>query len=83
MQQIIDPDNGLIVLMNVTKQFGRRVVLDDISLAIEEGKTTVIIGPSGCGKTILMKHMIALERPSSGAVYYRGQRIDDMSSDER
>jgi phospholipid/cholesterol/gamma-HCH transport system ATP-binding protein len=82
MQQSIEPDSGLIVLMNVTKQFGRRVVLDDISFAIEEGKTTVIIGPSGCGKTILMKHMIALERPSSGQVYYRGQRIDDMSGDE-
>jgi phospholipid/cholesterol/gamma-HCH transport system ATP-binding protein len=56
-------------------------VLDNISLAIEKGKTTVVIGPSGCGKTVFMKHLIALERPTQGQVYFRGQRIDDK--DER
>ena len=82
MRERVELNSGLIVLRNVTKQFGRRVVLDEINLDIEEGKTTVVIGPSGCGKTILVKHMIVLERPSSGEVYYRGMRIDNMSSDE-
>jgi phospholipid/cholesterol/gamma-HCH transport system ATP-binding protein len=82
VRQSIEPDDGLIVLKNVTKRFGRAVVLENISLAVEEGKTTVIIGPSGCGKTVLVKHMIALERPSSGEVYYRGKRIDEMSGGE-
>jgi len=54
------------------------MVLDNISLAIEEGKTTVIIGPSGCGKTVFMKHLIGLERPTTGKVFYRGERIDDL-----
>ena len=48
----IKPDDGLIVLKNITKRFGNNVVLDDISLAIEKGKTTVVIGPSGCGKSV-------------------------------
>jgi phospholipid/cholesterol/gamma-HCH transport system ATP-binding protein len=82
MHKSVEPDNGLIVLKGVTKHFGRRVVLDEIDLVIEEGKTTVVIGPSGCGKTVLVKHMIVLERPSSGEVYYRGVRIDNMSRDE-
>lgn len=82
MRERVEPNSGLILLKDVTKQFGRRVVLDEISLEIEEGKTTVIIGPSGCGKTVLVKHMIVLERPTSGEVYYRGLRIDEMSSDE-
>ncbi len=72
------PDDGIIVLKNVTKQFGNNVVLDNISLAIEKGKTTVVIGPSGCGKTVLLKHMIVLQRPTSGEVYFKGQRIDDL-----
>ena len=82
MRERIELKSGLIVLKGITKHFGRRVVLDEIDLVIEEGKTTVVIGPSGCGKTVLIKHMIVLERPSSGEVYYRGERIDDKSGDE-
>jgi phospholipid/cholesterol/gamma-HCH transport system ATP-binding protein len=74
----IKPENGVIVLKNITKQFGNNVVLDNVSLAIEKGKTTVVIGPSGCGKTVLIKHMIVLQRPTSGEVYFKGQRIDDL-----
>ena len=57
-------------------------MLDNISLSIEKGKTTVVIGPSGCGKTVLIKHFIALQRPSAGEVYFQGQRIDNMSERE-
>lgn len=77
----IQPEDGIIVAQNITKQFGDRIVLDNISLAIEKGKTTVIIGPSGCGKTVFMKHLIVLERPTEGSVYFKGERIDDK--DER
>jgi len=79
VKQDIQKDDGIIVVKNVTKSFDGRVVLDNISLAIEEGKTTAIIGPSGCGKTVLMKHLIVLERPNTGEVYFRGKRIDDLN----
>jgi phospholipid/cholesterol/gamma-HCH transport system ATP-binding protein len=78
----ITSDNSIIVLKNLTKKFGDKVVLDDISLAIERGKTTVIIGPSGCGKTILIKHLIVLLRPSAGEVYFENKRIDDLNEKE-
>jgi phospholipid/cholesterol/gamma-HCH transport system ATP-binding protein len=74
----IRPDDGLIVLKNLTKRFGNNVVLDDISLAIEKGRTTVVIGPSGCGKSVLLKHMIVLMRPTSGEAYFKGKRIDNL-----
>ncbi len=74
-------EGSIIVLKNITKKFGDNVVLDDVSLEIEKGKTTVVIGPSGCGKTVLIKHLIILLRPSEGEVYYKGQRIDNL--DER
>jgi phospholipid/cholesterol/gamma-HCH transport system ATP-binding protein len=74
----VRPEDGIIVLKNLTKRFGNNIVLDDITLAIEKGKTTVVIGPSGCGKSVLLKHMIVLLRPTIGDVYFKGQRIDNL-----
>ena len=71
-------DDSVIVLKNIIKKFGANVVLDNVSLAIEKGKMTVVIGPSGCGKTVLIKHLILLLRPTSGEVYFKGQRIDNL-----
>lgn len=78
----VQPDDGILVTRNLVKRFGDAVVLDSISMAIEEGKTTVVIGPSGCGKTVFMKHLIVLERPTEGCVFFRGQRIDDLHERE-
>ena len=75
-------NDGMLVLKNLTKKFGQHVVLDEVSLAIEKGKTTVVIGPSGCGKTVLIKHLIVLLRPSSGEVHFKGRRIDDLDANE-
>ncbi|HEG43949.1 MAG TPA: ABC transporter ATP-binding protein [Phycisphaerales bacterium] len=78
MKKEVESDSGVIVVKNIVKRFGDELVLDNVSLAIEEGKTTAIIGPSGCGKTVLLKHMIALERPTTGQVYFKDQRIDEL-----
>ena len=82
MRKKIHPKDGILVTRHLTKQYNGGVVLDNISLAIEEGKTTVVIGPSGCGKTVFMKHLIALERPTSGKVFYRGKRIDNLDEQQ-
>ena len=76
--QVTNTD-GIIVLKNIVKRFGDHLVLDNVSLSIERGKTTVIIGPSGCGKTVLIKHLIVLERPTSGEVYFNKKRIDNLT----
>jgi len=74
--------DGIIVVKDLMKKFGDKVVLDNVSLSIEKGKTTVVIGSSGCGKTVLIKHFLALLRPSSGEVYFKDQRIDNLSENE-
>jgi phospholipid/cholesterol/gamma-HCH transport system ATP-binding protein len=74
--------NGLLVVKNVTKKFGPNLVLDNVSLTIEKGETTVVIGPSGCGKTVLIKHLIVLLRPTSGEVYFKDRRIDNLNEQE-
>lgn len=73
---------GIIEVHNLIKRFGPKLVLDNINLSIEKGKTTVVIGPSGCGKTVLIKHFIVLQRPTEGEVYFRGRRVDNLSERE-
>lgn len=75
-------NDAIIVLKNVTKKFGGKVVLENVSLDIEKGKTTVVIGPSGCGKTVLIKHLIVLLRPNSGEVYFKDLRIDNLGESD-
>lgn len=70
---------SVIEVENLTKRFGSKLVLDNVSLSIEKGKTTVVIGPSGCGKTVLIKHFIVLQRPSEGQVRFEGRRIDNLN----
>jgi len=78
----VNNGEAILVIKNLTKKFGDNVVLDSISLSIEEGKTTVVIGPSGCGKTVLIKHFIVLLRPTAGEVYFKKSRVDNLSERE-
>jgi phospholipid/cholesterol/gamma-HCH transport system ATP-binding protein len=69
---------ALIELKNITKKFGKLVVLNDLDLSIHEGQCIVIIGASGSGKSVLLKHIVGLLQPDSGEVWYDGKRIDTM-----
>jgi phospholipid/cholesterol/gamma-HCH transport system ATP-binding protein len=62
----------LILVDHLTKRFGDKVVLDDLSVAVERGETMVIIGGSGAGKSTLARHLIGLEKPTSGRVVVGG-----------
>src|SRR5437667_774575 len=73
---------ALIDLRNVSKRFVRLVVLNGVSLAIEEGQSLVVIGASGSGKSVLLKHIVGLLKPDEGEVWYDGRRIDELSSRE-
>ena len=69
----------MIRLKNVSKRFGEKVALKDISLAIEKGETIAIIGGSGSGKSTLLRLMIGLDRPSGGEIHIGGDNITAMS----
>jgi phospholipid/cholesterol/gamma-HCH transport system ATP-binding protein len=74
--------SGLIELYELDVNFGRHLVLRDITLSIPRGQTLAVIGESGCGKTVLLKTIIGLLRPTSGHVVFDGQRIDELSDKE-
>ena len=63
-------------------RFGRQEVLRDIALDLAAGETLVILGESGCGKTVLLKAMIGLVRPTTGAVLFEGRSLARMSDRE-
>ena len=60
----------MIKIENISKSFGNRLVLDDITATFERGKTNLIIGQSGSGKTVLTKICIGLFEPDSGVVTF-------------
>ena len=73
---------ALIELRNVHKRFGRLVVLNGVTLSIEEGQSLVVIGASGSGKSVMLKHIVGLLKPDRGEVWYDGQRIDNLNERE-
>src|SRR5438105_5859911 len=73
---------ALIELHNVSKRFGRLIVLRHLDLAIEKGQSIVIIGASGTGKSVLLKHIVGLLRPDEGEVWFDGTRIDPLAERE-
>ena len=73
----------MIEVRNLTKSFGDKVVLDNINVTFETGKTNLIIGQSGSGKTILMKNLVGLLQPTSGEVLYDDRDFIRMSKKEK
>ena len=59
---------GSVVLQGVTKQFGPKVVLDDLSLEIHSGETVGLVGANGSGKTTIFNLITGLVRPDYGTV---------------
>ncbi len=77
----------LLSLQRICKRYavsgGERVALDDVSLELERGQIVGIYGPSGAGKTTLLRIAAGLQAPDSGAVFYDGERLDEMPAAER
>ncbi len=70
----------MIEVKNLKKQFGDRVILQDISETISKGEKVVIIGPSGAGKSTFLRCLNLLETPDSGHIYFENQDITDKKT---
>lgn len=64
-----------IEFRRVSKAFGDRRVLREVSLEIRAGETCVLLGPSGCGKTTLLRLVNRLEEADSGEVLFAGREV--------
>jgi ABC-2 type transport system ATP-binding protein len=62
----------MIVARGLTKTFGPKVAVDDLSFTVEPGRVTGFLGPNGAGKSTTMRMVIGLDRPSAGSVTVNG-----------
>jgi phospholipid/cholesterol/gamma-HCH transport system ATP-binding protein len=69
----------MIRVMNLCKSFNGKIVLDDISVTFEPGKTNLIIGKSGSGKTVLLKSIVGLHEPDSGEIWFENTLFNKLS----
>jgi phospholipid/cholesterol/gamma-HCH transport system ATP-binding protein len=65
-------------LDHVTKSFGERKVLDDVTFDVPVGRGFVILGRSGTGKSVTLRHMIGLVRPDRGKVFVCDEEISAL-----
>jgi len=72
----------MITFENVTKAFGKHVVLDHLDLEIPPGKITFILGKSGEGKSVTIKHVMGLLQPDTGNITVDGELIGGKSHKE-
>jgi phospholipid/cholesterol/gamma-HCH transport system ATP-binding protein len=72
-----------IKLRDLHKSFGKKRVLDGVSLDIPAGRSTVIIGGSGTGKSVLIKCILGLLHPESGTIAIDGAQVTGLPSSER
>jgi phospholipid/cholesterol/gamma-HCH transport system ATP-binding protein len=73
----------MIEIKNVSKSFGDRQILENISAVMETGLTNLIIGTSGCGKTVLQKCMVGLFEVDEGDIIFDGQNLTNMAQEAR
>ena len=71
----------IIKVENMTKSFGKDVVLKNINTEICKGDIVAIIGASGCGKSTFIRTLNLLEQPTEGAIYVDGVNIMDKKVD--
>lgn len=72
-----------IELRKITKIFGEVAAVKNVSFSVKEGELMALLGPSGGGKTTVLRMIAGLEMPTEGDVLIRGQRVNDLSVQQR
>lgn len=68
----------LLQVEGVSAFYDKFQALDQISLTIQEGETTIMVGPNGAGKTTLLRTVSGFLHPASGKILFKGEKIDGL-----
>jgi phospholipid/cholesterol/gamma-HCH transport system ATP-binding protein len=72
-----------IEVKDLTMAYGERVVMKDLNFTIQRGDIFIIMGGSGCGKSTLMRHLLGLEDPAKGEIFYGDRNFTAADRGER
>ena len=73
--------SSYIEIKNVSKRFGQKTILENVSLPVEQGQTIGLVGANGSGKSVLFKVLCGFEKPDSGSVFIRGKQLGKSGRD--
>ena len=68
----------MITVSGLTRQYGKRIAVDDMTFDVAGGRVTGFVGPNGAGKSTTMRMMVGLTRPDSGEARYHGVHYQDL-----
>ena len=73
----------MIEVRNISKSFGEKKILKDISINFQQGQTNLIIGQSGSGKTVLLKTIVGIHDVDCGQIIYNDRVFNEMNEKEK
>ncbi len=74
---------NILTIDRINKKYGNKTVLEDMSFTVRKGEFLSLLGPSGCGKTTLLRLLIGVEYPDSGAIFKFDEDITCLSPKDR
>jgi len=77
------PEKPCIRLEHVTKRFGKKTVVEDVSLDVHKGEIFGLLGPSGAGKTTIVKMIAGIDEATSGTIHVLNKKMPDLHVMER
>ena len=81
-EQTASQRDPVIEVTDLVTHYGSRRILDGVNLTVGRGEIMVIMGGSGSGKSTLLRHLLGLDRPSSGFIKLLGRELSEMSDKE-
>jgi phospholipid/cholesterol/gamma-HCH transport system ATP-binding protein len=72
-----------ITVRHLTMAYGDFVVMRDLNFTVRRGEIFIIMGGSGCGKSTLLRHLLGLEEPGAGEIFYDDKNFTKANADER